>query len=242
MDINLGCSGYVYGLWVAACLLQATQGRMGLVLVGDTISKIVDPEDPSIAPLFGDAGTATVIEHTRDLADQMGFVLGSDGRGAENLIVRGGGFRHPLVSAGASTEPTLGGSTPSRWLAMNGAEIFTFTLRQVPGLVETALRGAGWTLETCDRVVFHQANGFMLEYLRKKLGIPRERFVLGLRGFGNTSSASIPLAIVTELRGELRDQSLRLLLAGFGVGYSWGAATVRLGPLTIPSLIEVGKA
>jgi 3-oxoacyl-[acyl-carrier-protein] synthase-3 len=122
---------------------------------------------------------------------------------------------------------------------MNGGEIFTFTLREVPTLVQNAREDAGWEIEDVDAFVFHQANRFMLQHLAKKMKLPQDRVVVALENFGNTSSASIPLAITHSLATRLKTESLRLMLVGFGVGYSWGAIALSCGPLILPDLILV---
>jgi 3-oxoacyl-[acyl-carrier-protein] synthase III len=241
LDVNLGCSGYVYGLWLAASLMNSSNINRVLLLVGDTISKIAAPQDRSVAPLFGDAGTATAIE--RDvLASPIIFNLGTDGKGWEHLIVPAGGFRqrHTTESA-ARTEREGGNIRSDEDLFMNGAEIFSFTLSTVPGLVRDALDSAGWTIEVVDAVVMHQANQFMIQHLAKRMKLPMDKVVIALKQFGNTSSASIPLAMTTDLGERLRHGAMKVLLVGFGVGFSWGATTLTCGPLVIPDLIIVEK-
>ncbi len=234
-DVNLGCSGYVYGLWIAASIVAAGGARVALVLSGDTITRFLDAGDRSTVPLFGDAGTATLLEADATAAPMV-FHLSTDGAGGNHLVVPGGAFRHGF---GAPADD--GAKTPST-LHMNGPEIFAFTLREVPPLVGDTLDLAGWGAEEPDAFVCHQANRFILEFLRRKIGIAADRFVIGLERYGNTSSASIPLAMVTELGDRLRGQRLKLLLAGFGVGLSWGGAAVEAGPLVVPPLMEIDAA
>ena len=241
-DVNLGCSGYVYGLWLASSIATTLRGKV-LLLVGDTVSRICSPQDRSVAFLFGDAGTATALGPVPD-APPMYFELGSDGSGVKSLIVPAGGFRQPRD-----------GSTPVRALRedgcvrsdedlyMEGPEIFTFTLRRVPPLVNEMLRASGCEMEDVDAFIFHQANQFMLDHLAKKLKVPPEKFVAGMKEYGNTSSASIPLAITTNpLREKLERGPERLLLAGFGVGFSWGGAVLTLGPGVFPRVVEYRAA
>jgi 3-oxoacyl-[acyl-carrier-protein] synthase-3 len=237
-DVNLGCSGYVYGLWVLSNLIGA-KGR-ALLLVGDTISRIASPEDRSVGTLFGDAGSATALESDFDLTAKMCFQLGTDGTGSRHLMVRAGGFRVP--HAEQFSRRTLREGTNSRSdedLYMNGAEVFGFTQNTVPALITSVLQQADWTVDMVDSFVFHQANRFMLEYLARRAKLPLSRVVLAMEDFGNTSSASIPLAMTTSLADRLRGCESRLLLAGFGVGFSWGAVALNCGPLVMPSLVEV---
>jgi 3-oxoacyl-[acyl-carrier-protein] synthase-3 len=225
-DMNLGCSGYVYGLSVAAAHIQAGAARRALLLAGDTISRTVSGEDRSVAFLFGDAGTATALE-ADSTAGPMHFVTGSDGTGAEHLWIPAGMFRSPSTAQTAAPRPREGGNVRSdEHLHMNGAEIFNFTIREVPGMTDAVLAAAGWSREELDWFVPHQANRFMLEHLRKRMKLPAEKLVLSLERYGNTSSASIPLAICDRLRGPLAQAPARLVLAGFGVGFSWAAAAV----------------
>lgn len=242
-DVNLGCSGYVYGLWLAAQLIACGQRRV-LLLVGDTISRIVAPRDRSTVPLFGDAGTATALE--RDEAGSAGpmvFDLGSDGRGQDHLIVPAGGFRRPRSEQTALRSEQAGGNVRGdEDLFMDGAEIFTFTLREVPALVRSTLGAAGWSVDDVDAVVMHQANRFMLEHLAKRMKLPPDKVPLALEDYGNTSSASIPLTLIHSLADRLRAAPQRLLLAGFGVGFSWGAVALSCGPLVVPELMIVPDA
>jgi 3-oxoacyl-[acyl-carrier-protein] synthase III len=238
-DVNLGCSGFTHGLWMAASLIRGAGLRRVLVLAGDTISRIAAPEDRSVAPLFGDAGSAGAMEAAAD-APPTHFVLGSDGSGERKLMVKCGGFRNPRTAESARREAREGGNIRSdEDLYMEGAEIFAFTLREIPGLVEQTLKLAGKSLEEIDHVVCHQANKFMLQHLAKRMKIPAAKFTLGLEKYGNTSSASIPLALVTELREAITDGK-ELLLAGFGVGFSWSAAQFRSNGLRVSELVEIG--
>lgn len=239
LDVNLGCSGYVYGLWMLSNLMKCSNIRKGLLLAGDTISRICNPLDRSTLPLFGDSGTATAME-LEESSSEMSFVLGTDGGGGENLIVPGRAFRKTRI------EDHDSGSSPGKRirtehdLFMDGAEIFTFTLKRVPKLVEDVLNTAKWALEDIDCAVFHQANKFILEYLRKKLKIPVEIFHTSLEKYGNTSSASIPLTINYALQDILTKKPYRILLAGFGVGYSWAGAAIPFNPLVLPDIVKVG--
>lgn len=239
LDVNLGCSGYVYGLWLAAGMIAAGAVKRVLLLVGDTIYRTCSPEDRSVALLFGDAGSATLLEWDAS-ADPCHFVLGTDGTGAPHLQVPAGGYRRRFSPAALLRQEVEGGNRRSAVdLYMNGAEVFAFTLRAVPPLIKGVLARAGHAATDVDYFVFHQANRFMLEHLFKRLKLPPERCVLGLRDYGNTSSASIPLALVTELRDRLQTAATRLVLAGFGVGFSWAGVSLRCGPMVVPEVVLV---
>jgi 3-oxoacyl-[acyl-carrier-protein] synthase III len=235
-DINLGCSGYTYGLAAAAQFIQCGSARRSLLLVGDTINRIVSREDPSTALLFGDAGTATALQRDENAPPIRG-VFGSDGAGAPHLIVPAGGFRQRTARPRCSDD--VRGEAD---LLMDGAEVFSFALREVPKLVKAALAAEDWQIDDVDFVVFHQANTFMLQHVARRLKLPAEKLVLNLQHFGNTSCASIPLAMVDALGTELRSRPLRLVLVGFGVGFSWGATTALVGPLCVPDLVRMPVA
>lgn len=238
-DVNLGCSGYVYGLFVASQLLTALGTGRALLLVGDTISKIAGTRDRTVSALFGDAGSATALERDVD-APAIDFVLGTDGRGASNLIVPAGGFRYRSCAASRESREREDANLRSdEQLFMDGKEIFAFTLREVPKLLRSITEQAGVPIEAFDAFVLHQANKFMLEHLAKKCRLPADRVPIALGARGNTSSASIPLAVVDSLRDQITSRSMKLMLGGFGVGYSWAGASLTIGPLTAPPVVEV---
>lgn len=243
-DVALGCSGFIYGSWIAARLLSsvvAEPGRPGraLVLCGDTSSRHLRPDDRSTLPLFGDAGSATALERDPD-AGRLFVVAGTDGSGAQHIQIKAGGRRNTLVP---STEPSTLEEKERLFrdarLHLNGAEVFGFTLKVVPPLVRQALDHAGMTAQDIDWCVMHQANKFMLDHLRKKTGFPEDRFIVDMDAFGNTSSASIPLAISHRLSTDLAAHRRRFLLAGFGVGWSWGALIGDIGPIPPPMVVDV---
>lgn len=216
-DVNLGCSGYVYGLWLGMTMIQSGAAKRVILAVGDTISKIVDPEDRATALLFGDAGTATALEAC-DAACTAHFILGSDGSGAKDLIVPNSGFRNSAITADS-------------YLYMNGGEIFNFTLRTIPALVSQLMSCAQTSLEQQDYFLFHQANLFMLNHLIKKTKIPTLKTPINIQNYGNTSSASIPLLMTSALQTELIQKQCQISMFGFGVGFSWAAANLQVGPL-----------
>jgi len=235
-DVNLGCSGYIYGLWLASNLISAGSASRVLLLAGDTTSRFVSPEDRAVAPLFGDAATATAIER-REGALPAFFELGTDGRGEKHAIVRGGGFRNPRSKSSALRTEREGGSFRSEEeLAMNGAAVFAFTLREVPRMITATLKSAGWSLGDVDAFVLHQANRSILEHLVKRLQLPPDKVLLTVQHYGNTSSASIPLAMTHSLSERLTTESMRLLMVSFGNGFSWGASAITCGPMLMSPL------
>jgi len=235
-DVNLGCSGYVYGLWLAGSLISGGGMRRVLLLMGDTSTKVSE-EDRSVALLFGDAGTSTIVEKT-DEKEEFTFVLGTDGRGEKNLIIPAGGCRKPAdETTRVRREAENGNRRSEEELYMNGAEIFAFSLAEVPKMVRQVLVASEKTIETIDFVVLHQANKFILEYLAKRMKIPRDKVPISLGEYGNTSSASIPITMTHCLREQLSRKKMNLLLGGFGVGYSWGAVTCTVGEIVMPQMI-----
>lgn len=236
LDVNLGCSGYVYGLWLAGSLMSAGKLRHGLLLVGDTTSRMISPQDKNVAALFGDAGSATLLEFKRD-HPPMTFCLGTDGRGFSCLINPAGGFRQPRDGTTAVRFQRKDGQIRSEEdLYMNGSEVFAFTIREVPPLIRAALEFANWRVEEVERFVFHQANRYMLDYLVKRSGLPAERVPLSLARYGNTSSATIPLTLVEHFADVSQRRTGKFLLAGFGGGLSWGSAACELDNPWIPAV------
>lgn len=214
LDFNLGCSGYVAGLGMAKGLIESQQASNVLLLTGETYSKFLDPQDRSVRTIFGDGASATLLTGEPSEASAIGpFIYGTDGSGAKNLIVEGGAFRDSNCSA----DPNL---------RMNGSEIFSFTLKSIPPLVQQTLNKAELKLDDIDWFVFHQANKFMLEHLRDKIGIPEDKFAICLTECGNTVSSSIPIALKELSNTDQLKSGQKVMLVGFGVGYSWGATIV----------------
>lgn len=239
-DVNLGCSGFVYGLAQTTALLASMgKGRRALLIVGDTISRLVSPQDKSTVFLFGDGVSAVALEND-GAAGPMHFSLGTDGRGGNHLLVPAGGLRRRGDQTTAERRPRESGNLRSdEDLLMNGAEVFAFTLRSVPDLVQSTLAAAAWPVDAVDFFLFHQANAMMLRHLGKKIGIPEQKMPLSLDLYGNTSGASIPITMSSRLPDALRAVPKNLLMVGFGVGFSWGAAAVRTDGVVMPEIVEV---
>jgi 3-oxoacyl-[acyl-carrier-protein] synthase-3 len=224
LDFNLGCSGYVYGLSLAKGLLLGGIARNVLLLTGETYSKFMHPKDKGNRTIFGDAGSATLVS-SEGFAEIGNFSLGTDGRGAENLMVKSGGMRFRKQFNDLKFEDN-GNPLSSDHLYMNGSEIFNFTIDAVPPLIEDTLVKNGLNREDVDGYVFHQANKFMINFLRKKIKIEQEKFYTYMSEVGNTVSNTIPI-VLTE---KLKENSLKgnIILAGFGVGYSWGGCLIKI--------------
>lgn len=221
-DVNLGCSNFIYALAVVKALLESGIRRKALLLTGDTYSKYINPVDRNLVTLFGDAATATLMEgqEVKRAAESIGpFVFGTDGSGYANLILPGSGCRKSEASSSHAGR--------DRSLYMDGPKVFEFTLKRVPETVEALLAKAACNLQDIDLFVFHQANKFMLDTLRKKLNIPEDKFAVNIRSVGNTVSCTIPL-LLEELSSSGRlVKGMRVALVGFGVGYSWGSCLIR---------------
>jgi 3-oxoacyl-[acyl-carrier-protein] synthase-3 len=228
LDVNLGCSGFVYGLSLAKGLIETGSARRVLLLTADTYSKYIHPLDKSVRTLFGDGAAATLVTAADSDGGRIGpFVFGTDGAGAGKLIVKAGGFRMPRSSDSAIESTDASGNVrTAEHLYMDGADVMTFSLTEVPKAIDALLDKANWTKADVSQFVLHQANRFMLEALRKKLKVPAENFPIRVEHCGNTVSSTIPIALADLMRtGELR-AGMNAVLVGFGVGYSWAAAAV----------------
>ncbi|MBP7808344.1 MAG: ketoacyl-ACP synthase III [Bacteroidia bacterium] len=238
-DVTLGCSGYVYGLSIVSNFLQSGQFKQALLLCGDKSTISTYEEDKSAYPLFGDAGTATLLEYD-STAQDMNFALNSDGSGKNAIIIEHGHSRHPYsAESDIITELEPGVKRAKKHLALNGQDIFTFALKEVTPNVNETLQSANKTIADIDYFVMHQANKLINETVRKKLGIDKEKYPYSIELFGNTSSASIPLTMCYALESKLLKESLNLLLCGFGVGLSWGSVILRTNQLKCAKLIEL---
>lgn len=229
LDFNLGCSGFVYGLALAKGLIEDGLCRNVLLITADTYTRLIHPKDRSVRTLFGDGAAATLISGGTDFEAIGPFVFGTDGRGATKLIVPAGGFRTPLSPETAMVRDDGTGNFRSREnLFMDGPEIFNFSIKVVPSLVRQLLTKAQLDIEEIDYFVFHQANRFMLEQLRKKIKIPAEKFCINMESYGNTVSATIPMALEIAQGQKQIKPGDKVMLVGFGVGYSWGAAMIKM--------------
>jgi 3-oxoacyl-[acyl-carrier-protein] synthase III len=226
-DINQGCSGYIYSLGLASALIRSGMAQCGLVLTGDNYTKFINAKDRSVRTLFGDASTATLIRASEEPGLDA-FVFGTDGAGAKNLIIPAGGTRLPRSEKTAQPVTDSSGNTrcPND-LFMDGPQIFSFTLKRVPELLSSVLARSSLQATDIDWFVLHQANRYMLDHLRQKLKVPQERLVWFLENVGNTVSSTIPLALEHAAAKGQFGVGQRLFLAGFGVGYSWGATLLR---------------
>ncbi|HYR76925.1 MAG TPA: ketoacyl-ACP synthase III [Pyrinomonadaceae bacterium] len=230
IDLNQGCSGYVYGLALAKSLVEAKTARNVLLVTADTYTKLINRRDRSLRTLFGDGATASLIGAVEAPSELIGpFVLGTDGRGAQRIIVKAGGLRCPPTPETAiEKEDESGNWRSDQNLYMDGASVFGFALKTVPRVMDQLLDKCGLTMENIDFVIPHQANRFMLERLRARMKIPAEKFWIDMEQSGNTVSSTIPIALESaRLQGRVKTGD-RLALIAFGVGYSWAAAMVEI--------------
>ena len=224
LDFNLGCSGYIYGLALAKGLLMSGTAKNVLLLTAETYNKHLHPKDKGNRTIFGDAASASVIS-LDGMARIGNFSLGTDGAGAENLIMRTGGARH-FSPTGKTTYAENGSPISEDHLYMNGPEIYLFTIENVPPLVKDILEKNKLTGEDIGMYIFHQANTYMLNYLRRKMKIPVEKFYINMSDTGNTVSSSLPIAICKALADGSISKGMATLITGFGIGYSWGGTTL----------------
>jgi 3-oxoacyl-[acyl-carrier-protein] synthase-3 len=230
IDINQGCSGYIYGLALAKSLVEAGTARNVLLVTADTYMKFINRRDRSLLTLFGDGAAATLIRAVESERELVGpFVLGTDGRGANQIIVKAGGLRSRTSAETAiEKEDSAGNWRSDENLFMDGADVFSFALRTVPPTLQQLLEKSGMKLEDVDFIVPHQANKFVLERLRAKLKFPAEKFWIDMADSGNTVSSTIPIALEKALQQQRVKPGDRVALVGFGVGYSWGATMVEM--------------
>ena len=218
LDISLGCSGWAYAMSVALSMMSCGQMKRAIVLSGDARSPFHGEHDQ----LFGFAGTATALEYDES-ADPITIDLGTDGTGYDAIIRPGGGARNPIGPDSFKLVMCEDGrKRHSCQTIMKGMDVFAFGITAAPKSIKKVLQACNMSIDDIDYFVLHQANIKMLETIRKKIKVPEEKMPYGLVNFGNTSSASIPLAIVTELRGKLESGKHNFIACGFGVGLSWG--------------------
>jgi len=238
-DINLGCSAFIYGLSVVYALMQTGSIRKALILDGETRSKVYSKKDRRTAFIFGDAGVAALIERN-EKAGKSYFSFNSDGSREDLIKINAGGYRNPS-SAETVTEKVVdefGNIRTEEQGYMNGGDVFNFVIREIPQDFKRIFEFAGIEKEAVDYYVFHQANNFINSYLAKKLKLDADKLPSTLEKFGNTSSVSVPLTIISELKDKL-DSQKTLLLSAFGVGMTWASAIITLSDCAISELIEI---
>lgn len=216
LDINQGCSGYIYGLSLASSLITSGNFKNVILVTADTYTKYIHPKDKGNLSIFGDAATATLV--STEGAYCIGKpTLGTDGAGAENLIIRNGGTRSPRNENSDDLD---------NFVDMKGGKIFNFIVKRTPEVVYNNLKTNHLDIKDIDLFVFHQANTHILNKVREEMEIPEEKFVIEMRYYGNTISSTIPIAFSEHLRKYPQKASEKIQFVGFGVGYSWGAICI----------------
>jgi 3-oxoacyl-[acyl-carrier-protein] synthase-3 len=217
LDFNLGCSGYVYGLALAKGLINSGVCKNILLVTGETYSKFIAEDDISNRSIFGDAGTATIVTYSDE--DQLGeFIFGTDGIGAENLIVNGLSARNSYILKDVD-RPTL---------YMNGPEIFNFTIETIPPLIQQVISKNKLQSSDVDYFILHQANKYILEFLISEIGLDKSKCHIDMLDYGNTVSNTIPIALKDAFEQRIIQEGDKVLLAGFGVGYSWCSTIITI--------------
>lgn len=225
-DYTLGCSGYLYGLAMANSFIDSGLAKNVLLITSETITKFINERDKGNLTLFGDAATATLLRADGGLCRPSNFSLGTDGGGASKIIMHRGGMRQPGFEQGVVHEDRYGNVFDKNYLYMDGPEVFTFTLNTVPELVSKVLEESDLRKEDVDLFIFHQANRYMLEQLRKFIKIPEEKFYFCLEKSGNTVASTLPIALKQAQQEGRFEKGSKVLLAAFGTGYSWGACVL----------------
>lgn len=223
-DFNLGCSGYTYGLSLAKSLVYSKMAKNVLLITSETYSKFINPKDKSNKTIFGDAATATLISGEKGLWEIGDFVFGTDGKGADNLIVKNGGARFKKEIGSDILDENNNFIKNDANLFMNGGEIFSFTSIAVPQLINDILKKNNLDISDSVFYVMHQANKYMLEFIRRKTNIDPNRFIYYIEEVGNTVSNTIPIVLKEKC---IDSNKGNILLAGFGVGYSWSGCIIK---------------
>lgn len=238
-DITLGCSGFIYGLSVIYALMQQKGLRKALLLDGETRSKVYSPKDRRSAFLFGDGGVAALIERDEKFGKSY-FSLNSDGSRGDLIMIKGGGYRHPssIETLKEKVVDEYGNIRNDEQGYMQGADVFNFVIREIPKDIKRVLEYTGLEAGSLDYYIFHQANDFINSYLAKKLKLDTSKIPSTISKYGNTSSVSVPLTIVSELQGQF-DTPKKLLLSAFGVGMTWATGIITLDGCKISDITEI---
>jgi 3-oxoacyl-[acyl-carrier-protein] synthase-3 len=233
-DLPIGCNGYIYGLYQASLLISSNSSKNVLLLSGDTSTKLINEKDKSLKMVFGDGASATLI---REGVDELSFIIYSDGSQFDSLIIPDGGCRNPINERSSQINfDSDGNGRTSSNLYMDGMAIFNFAIKRVPPLIEEILDFVDWEKDGVDLYGMHQANKFMIDYLRKKCRLSSEKMPVAVDGIGNTGPGTIPI-LLTELYAESKSLN-KVVLCGFGIGLSWGAVSCNLSKTKILNTIE----
>lgn len=238
-DISLGCSGFINALSIVYAMMQNHGFRKALLLDGETRSKVYSRKDRREAFIFGDAGVAALVERDEKFGDSH-FSLNSDGSRGDLIMIKGGGYRN-MSSTETLKEKVVdeyGNIRSDEQGYMNGADVFNFVIVEVPKDIRHLMAVTGEDIQSMDYYVFHQANAFINSYIAKKMKLSKERIPWTIQKYGNTSSVSVPLTIVSELKDKMHGQK-KLLMSAFGVGMAWATAVVPFVDCKISEIIEI---
>lgn len=230
LDFNLGCSGYIYGLSIAKGLVESGQAKNVLLVTAETYSKHIHPMDKSNKTIFGDAAAATLITSQPDKNQFVAFLrstsFGTDGSGYDKLIIKNSGLRRQDFKMETQYDDEGNFLSNDDFLYMDGKGIFNFTAFEVPPLIDRVLDANSLKREDIGMFIFHQANAYMLDFVRKRCQIPEEKFFVSMKDVGNTVSSTIPIALKRYIIENCPIEGTNLLLAGFGVGLSMGGMVI----------------
>lgn len=235
LDLSLGCSGYVFALSTAFAYASMDGVNRVLLLDGETFSKIVNKRDKVDWPLYGDGATATLVEKG-DFEESV-FILKSDGSGKDAVIIRDGMRNMITLESCVEREEEEGNVRNGLEVFMDGMAVFNFAMKRVPKSIKEIADVTSTALADVDWLVFHQANKFMTDFFTKKLKFDKEKVPYCIQKYGNTSSTSVPLTIVSELRNKLKDGD-RIIMSGFGAGLSWGTVMLKMRDCRISPVVE----
>lgn len=242
-DVSLGCSGYVYGLSIISSLVSTGNIKKALLLVGNTQTKNVNKEDKSTYLLFGDAGTATALEHSSNDGDTLYFNLQTYGDGMNSIIIPDGMYRNPVTqNSFVEHVDSEGNKRNNMQLKMDGMDVFSFVIGKVPKCIKGLLENFKISDEDVDFYLLHHANKFLMEKLRKKMKFPEEKTPYNITDFGNSSGACVPLLMVTNIAETLRKSKCRMLFTGFGVGLSLGGCYFTTDKIVVSDLLLYNNA
>lgn len=238
-DIPMACSGYCYGLSVVGSYLALGQWKRALMLVGDTQSKLTSPLDKTLWPLLGDAGTATALEYDSN-ASPMYFNLLNDGKKFDTIVAPASGVRETITEASLAMQEIEPGISRNRThIIMNGMDVFAFTISQIPKCIIELCEHFDIDLKKINYLLLHQANKYIDEKIRKKLKISEEKTPYCLGEYGNTSSGTIPMTMISQISKELSDGKNKLLMSGFGAGLSWASVYIETDSIRVLPIIEI---
>ncbi|WP_348810469.1 ketoacyl-ACP synthase III [Flavobacterium maritimum] len=225
LDFNLGCSGFAYGVSLAKGLINSGQAKNVLLVTAETYSKYLHPKDRSNRAIFGDAATATVISFS-DKEYIGDFLFGTDGSGSDKLIVKNGASKSPYDALSKEIVYGTNNVFTDNHLYMNGPEVFNFTNKVIPNFTQEVLIKNNLEIKEVQQFVFHQANAFMLDFMRKRLKVTKDRFFIDLADGGNTVSCTIPIAL-KKYSQQISDTE-NIIIVGFGVGLSWSGGVIKI--------------